>query len=113
MHMCVRGESTGQDRQLSHMYTYSTGKANDILISECMTEKDISYYGNDVNNGLKNVQPDTESCRVSCKAMRAQYFDFNYGGNHGCYCKYSNAGRRKVAGVMSGTTALCPNLGKY
>ena len=87
--------------------------ANDILISECLTEKDISYYGNDVNNGLKNVQPDTESCRASCKAMRAQYFDFNYGGNHGCYCKYSNAGRRKVAGVMSGTTAQCPYYGKY
>ena len=92
---------------------------NDIIISECLTEKDISYYGNElnnhnnVNNGLENVQPDTESCRASCKAMGAPYFDFNYGGNHGCYCKYSNAGRRKVAGVMSGTTAQCPYYGKY
>ena len=30
--------------------------ANDIIISECLTEKDISYYGNDVNNGLENIQ---------------------------------------------------------
>ena len=83
--------------------------ANDILISECLTEKDISYYGNDVNNGLENVQSDTESCRASCKAMGAPYFDFNYGGNHGCYCKNSNAGRREVAGVTGGET--CQDTG--
>ena len=88
-----------------------SGQANDILISECLTEKDISYYGNDVNNGLENVQSDTESCRASCKAMGAPYFDFNYGGNHGCYCKNSNAGRKEVASVISGET--CPNWGKY
>ena len=99
MHMCVRGGSTGQDRLMIFFF------------SECVTEKDISYYGNDVNNGLENVQSDTESCRASCKAMGAPYFDFNYAGNRGCYCKNSNAGRRKVAGVMSGET--CHNLGEY
>ena len=82
-----------------------------IIISGCLTEKDISYVGNDVNNGLYNVQLDTEKCRASCKAMGAPYFDFNYAGNRGCYCKNSNAGRRKVAGVMSGET--CHNLGEY
>ena len=81
-----------------------------IIISGCFTEKDISYYGNDVNNGM-SVQSDVDSCRASCRTMRAPYFDFNYGGNHRCYCKNSNAGRRKVAGVMSGET--CHNLGEY
>ena len=76
------------------------------IISECLTEEDTSYYGNDVNNGRENVQSDVESCRASCKAMDAPYFDFNYAGNHGCYCKNSKAGRRVVAGVVSGETCL-------
>ena len=90
-----------------------------FAFSECLTEKDISYYGNDVNNGLDNVQPDVESCRASCKSMGSPYFDFNYGGNRGCYCKTSNAGRRQVNGVISGKTCIkserkpsgqCPEL---
>ena len=80
------------------------------MISECLTEKDVSYYGNDVNNGQENVQSDVESCRASCKAMGALYFDYNYDGNHRCYCKNSNAGRTEEAGVISGET--CLNIGK-
>ena len=109
--MCQRWVNWSGQAAEPYVYIYITGKANDILISECVTEKDISYYGNDVNNGLENVQSDTESCRASCKAMGAPYFDFNYGGNHGCYCKNSNAGRKEVASVISGET--CPNWGKY
>ena len=57
-----------------------------------------------MNDGEDNVQSDVESCRASCKAIGAPYFDWNYGGNRRCYCKDSNAGRREVRGVISGET---------
>ena len=77
-----------------------------FAFSECLTEKDISYYGNDVNNGADNVQSDVESCRASCKSLGAPYFDFNYAGDHGCWCKNSNAGRKQVNGVTGGKTCI-------
>ena len=67
-----------------------------------MTEWNISYYGNDYNNGLYNKQWNVEGCRSSCRRWNARYFDFNYAGNRGCYCKYSNSGRRWVWGVVGG-----------
>ena len=82
-------------------------KLNFCEISGCLTENDISYYGNDVNNGTLNVQSDVASCRSSCKSMGADYFDFNYGGNKECWCKNSNAGRTQQVGVVSGETS-CP-----
>ena len=81
-----------------------------LHISECLTEMDISYYGNDVNDGLNNKQQNVESCRSSCRSMSAKYFDFNHSGNKGCYCKKSNAGRRVVRGVISGETMCTGNF---
>ena len=74
-------------------------------ISECLTEKDVSYIGSAINNGLANKQPDFASCRSSCKSMGAQYFGFNYAGNRGCYCKNSNGGEKQQSGVISGETS--------
>ena len=82
-------------------------KLNFCEISGCLTENDISYTGNDVNDGTSNVQSDVASCRSSCKSMGANYFDFNYGGNKECWCKKSNAGRKQQVGVVSGETS-CP-----
>ena len=85
-------------------------------ISECLSEKDISYRGNDVNDGTANKQPTVESCRTSCASIGADYFDFVYGlgkwmeldrleGRIGeCYCKNSNAGRSQLSGVTAGET---------
>ena len=59
-----------------------------------------------MNNGSDNVQSDVESCRASCKSLGAPYFDFNYAGDHGCWCKNSNAGRKQVNGVTGGKTCI-------
>lgn len=85
----------------------ASGNLNVCEISGCSTETDISYYGNDVNDGTSNVQSDVPSCRSSCKSMGADYFGFNYGGNKQCWCKNSNAGRMQQFGVVSGETS-CP-----
>ena len=79
--------------------------------SECAVNRDVSFYGNNVNDGLANKQPDVANCRASCRAMEAEYYDFNYAGNQGCYCKFSDAGRRRQPGVMSGTTR-CYDAGR-
>ena len=76
-------------------------------ISECFIEEDVSYNGNDMNDGVANVQPDVASCRESCRPVGAKYFGFNYGGNRACYCKSSNSGRIPRSGVTSGNT-MCP-----
>ena len=88
---------------------YCLKKTKFCEISGCfkLTEYDIAYYGNDVNDGTSNVQSDVASCRSSCKSMGADYFDFNYGGNKECWCKNSNAGRKQQVGVVSGETS-CP-----
>ena len=70
----------------------------------CETEKDISLHGNDLNNGIDNKKKDVESCRSYCNSMNAEYFEFNYGTNKGCYCKDSKKERRPAAGVISGGT---------
>ena len=75
-----------------------------------MTEIDVSYSGKGLNDGLKNTQKDVESCRSSCKSMNADYFDFNYRGNKGCYCKDSRSGRNVVKGVISGETKCAGNI---
>ena len=85
----------------------TSSKLNVCEILGCLTENDISYYGNDVNNGTLNVQSDVASCRSSCKSMGADYFGFNYGINQQCWCKNSNAGRMQKNGIVSGETS-CP-----
>ena len=71
--------------------------------SGCLTEHDIDYRGNDVNDGPTNLQPDVESCRSVCKSMAAGYFTFHK-GNNACWCKSSNAGRKETVGKVSGET---------
>ena len=82
-------------------YTYDSG---------CEIEWDISLHGNDLNDGLENKQKDVESCRSSCRSMNANYFDFNYNSNKGCFCKDSNKGRRPTEGVISGGTKCSGNI---
>ena len=76
------------------------------LLSDCLTERDIDYTGNDVNDGSANMQADAESCRSSCRSMDADYFTFHE-VNNGCWCKSSNAVRMQVVGSVSGETS-CP-----
>ena len=85
-----------------------TSKLNKISqLSDCLTEQDTAYPGNDVNNGASNIQPDVESCRASCGSMGAGYFthltlhstQFNE-----CWCKSSNAVLETSVGRVSGET---------
>ena len=72
--------------------------------SECFTEQDFAYTGNDVNDGQSNTQPDPESCRASCRSIGAGYFTWH--PDERCYCKSSDAGREKSDGDVSGETCL-------
>ena len=65
--------------------------------SECLTEHNIAYPGNDINNGASNLQSDGESCRASCAPLGARYFTWTQGTRQ-CWCKHSKAGRVDVSG---------------
>ena len=67
----------------------------------CVTEEEISYWGNDVSHMTK---PDVASCRSSCSSMGASYFTYIRDDTM-CYCKDSNAGRRPLGGHVSGETS--------
>ena len=72
-------------------------------ISDCLTEVDIVYWGNDVSS---SVQPDVESCRSSCRSKGVAYFTFRVGqGPQRCWCKNSKAGRRQMVDRVSGETS--------
>ena len=80
------------------------GKLNKAhLFSDCLTEQDVNYRGNDLNGG-DTVQPDVESCRSSCSSMGATYFTYRVTVNR-CFCKNSNVGRTSTSGFISGDTS--------
>ena len=73
-------------------------------ISGCLTEQGIDYSGGDVSHSMES---DVESCRSSCKSKGEDYFTFVVGqGPQWCWCKNSNAKRRKDSSVVSGE--ICP-----
>ena len=74
----------------------------------CM-EEDIEYFGENLNNGRDDQQPDTESCRSFCKTNHrsAHYFlwisNNKYNTlNKSCWCKTSYSARWGKAGYTSG-----------
>ena len=77
-----------------------------------MTEPGYNYDGNDINNGVNNVQPDIESCRLSCLTLGATYFSFN-NNNGRCFCKNSNAGRKVSDTMTSGETTCTGEVIKF
>ena len=82
--------------------------------SECLTEQDFKYYGNNVNDRQSNKQPDVESCRASCMSIAAGYFTWH--PDERCNCKSSDAGREQSNGDVSGETCLgetCYHTHKY
>ena len=79
------------------------------LLANCVTEQDIDYNGNDVNNGNSNRHSDVDGCRSSCHDIRAPYFTYQATTNKACWCKNTDAGRRSEAGPVSGNTA-CKNF---
>ena len=86
------------------MIQKGTKKLNNVLkFSGCLTEHDIAYPGNDLNKGGENIQPDFESCRVSCRSIMGALY-FTYTKDSKCWCKSSNAGRTEKAGKVSGET---------
>ena len=83
--------------------------------SGCL-EYDISYDGNDVNDGVKEERhrpDDVASCRTLCKNYgNAVYFEYILpdapGGRENrklCWCKTSKEGRVNKTGSVSGVVA--------
>ena len=77
----------------------------DLDHSNCVTEQDTAYRGNDMIDGYKNTQPDVDSCRSSCHAILAPYFSYHPTSTKYCYCKSTDAGRLFLEHAVSGTTA--------
>ena len=69
----------------------------------CM-EEDIKYFGDALNNGRHDQQPDAESCRSFCKTNHrsaARYFLW-HSNEKTCWCKTSYTARRVTANHTSG-----------
>ena len=89
-----------------------TSKLSNVYqFSDCLTEQDIGYSQNDVNDGSSNIQPDVESCRASCRSIGAGYFTHLTQSNKFCWCKNSNAGRTQSVGKVSGETSCSGETG--
>ena len=78
-------------------------------IEDCYSEVDVSYPGNDLNEGFDNRQSDAEACRFSCRSISgAKFFDWvgpqfhNEQYHNGCWCKTSDAGRMSDVGITVG-----------
>ena len=78
---------------------------SDLDLSNCVTEQDIAYYGNDVNDGNSNIQPNVDSCRSSCDAIHAPYFSYHPKTTKACMCKSTDAGRTTLNDAVSGASA--------
>ena len=86
---------------------------SDLDHSNCVTEQDKVYSGNDVNDGTTNIQPDVDSCRSSCHAIYAPYFSYHPMTNQRCWCKSTDAGRTTYAGAVAGGTACAGKKNFY
>ena len=79
---------------------------------DCIIEKSIDYYGNDVNDGRENKQPSFFSCKSSCADLGVKFFTYNDhhhedpANKQACWCKHSNIGSKPCMRCTSGT-ALC------
>ena len=75
--------------------------------SDCLTENNTAYKGNDLNNGSTNIQPDVESCRASCGSIEGAYYFTHWTSeayNKQCWCKGLEVKRKDVDGKVSGGT---------
>ena len=79
--------------------------------AECYTETDISYYGNDLNNGTDDIKASAADCSAFCATISdAQYFEWFplddewEEGRGSCWCKTSDSGRIDRQGSISGNT---------
>ena len=81
-----------------------------ILSDQVCLEEDISYSGNDNNNGWHNLQPDVEHCKTYCRSNHAETLYFSWVGPtaqvqvpiKSCWCKTSKKGRKYLNGIISG-----------
>ena len=96
-----------------HLSICPTYSLSDLDLSNCVTEQDIVYFGNDVNDGNSNIQLDVHSCRSSCLAIHAPYFSYHPTTTKQCWCKRTDAGRRTKAGAVAGTTACAGSKISY
>ena len=85
--------------------SFPTYSILDLDHSNCVTEQDIAYNGNDMIDGNKNIQPDVDNCRASCHAIQAPYFSYHPETTKACMCKSTDAGRRTLNDAVSGATA--------
>ena len=78
-------------------------------LEDCYSEEGVAYPGNDLNEGLENIQLNAEACRFSCRSISGakffdwvspQYYDQEY--HNSCSCKTSDAGRKPSAGITVG-----------
>ena len=72
-------------------------------ISECLTEKNIHYGGNEYTVALPRAET-VESCRSACKYEGTDYFSFDT-IMESCDCKSSTAGRKEDSHFVSGETS--------
>ena len=97
--------TSGVYTRASGIHSYPTYSFSDLDHSNCATEQDIGYNGNDVNDGTTNIQPDVDSCRSSCHAIHAPYFSYHPKIDKRCWCKSTDAGRTTFAHAVAGDTA--------
>ena len=74
--------------------------------SGCKTETGIDYYGNDVSHHRQ--QPNVDACRRTCLAKKTGFFTWL--PNKRCWCKNSDAGRRRYGSAVSGKTSCTGQL---
>ena len=79
-------------------------------ISECLTEKNIYYGGNEYTVALPRAET-VESCRSACKYEGTDYFSFDT-IMESCDCKSSTAGRKEDSHFVSGETSCTASAGE-